>query len=254
MYTIGDKPPTEQEIKDLEAAHKIMFAVMALSNNTYCNLYKKYLPEWQKNRMLVTVPDGLSVKQVEAYKLTPSFKIITNLGVQILQKAKNWFDTQYYLEKYGHIPKVAVTANDFLIAGKSVAILTQASKYVKDWKGSNGMNGVDKSGIGIIPLIIWGVIAIVGAVSAAYIVSRLSVTTQDRVDLLQATKQTCIDLNLTPDQCANIVTSTQQEETHNSQGVTSATEAVGGSITKLFVFGLLAFFGLQALSSRRQSA
>ena len=252
MYSIGDTKPTEKEVRDLEAAHKIMFATLALSNNTYCNLYKRYFNEWMNNKQMVSYVDGITVKQTEAYKLTPTFKIVTNLGVQIMLKAKHWFDTQYYLEQNGGIPKVKIKQDDFLKANQSLNILKQASEYVKNWSGS-GIMGNDTSGIGIIPLIIWGVIAIVGAVSAAYIVSRLSVTTKDRIDLLDATKQTCIDLHLTPDQCANVVTTTQQEETHNSQGVTDTAESITGGIKTLFLYGIALFFGLQLIKSKKAS-
>ena len=235
MYsTIADRKPTEKEVRDLEAAHKILFAVLALSNNTYVNLFKRYSPQWKKN------PD---------YKNSREFKIVLKLGVQVAQKAQDWFKTQDYLEQYGKIPKAKVKYTDFLQPSKNVAILKQASEYVKDWKGS--LSGEDESGIGVIPLIIWGVIAIVGAVSAAFIVSRLTVSTKDRVELLEATKNTCKELNLTPTECASVVTTTQQEQTKNYEGVTETVHEAASGLSNTLLFGLAIFLGFNFLTSKK---
>lgn len=230
----AESKPTEKEVRELEAAHKILFAVMALSNNTYVNLFKRYTTAWKKN---------------SDYKNTKEYKVILNLGVKLGKTVIDWYTTQLYLEKYGNIPKVEVAAKDFLKPNMNVAILKQASKYVKDFKG--GLNGADSSGIGVVPLIIWGVIAIVGAVSAAFIVNRLTVTTADRVELLNATKKACTDLNLTPEQCAQVVTTTQQEQTKGHEGVTDTVSEFGSGIKSTLLWGLAIFLGFQFLSKQK---
>jgi hypothetical protein len=211
----------EQNVINLEKEHKNLFWQLAVSNNTYLNLQKKYMPIWNKDKN---------------YLKSPSWKTVTALGGQILVKAHHWFETQKELEAKAKIPKTNITENDFLQPKKNLAIQNQNLIYFT----GHGLNG----GIGIIPLIIWGVVLIVGAISAAYIASRLTVSTQDRVDLLAKTAQTCKDLNLTPDECANVVSTVQTQETKNSQGVTDVAKSLTGGVENILLLGgglLLAF-------------
>jgi hypothetical protein len=234
MYLAADDKPTAQQIHDLEASHKLLFAALALANNTYCNLYKHYFPLWKKD------PD---------YKNSFEFKTVIKLGVDIVQKSKTWFDTQYYLEKQAKIPATKIKPSDFLHPKKNVSILKQAKQYIQDWQGVPIQGEAEQ--IGIIPLIIWGVIVLAAAISAAYVVNRLTVSTKDREELLAKTEQTCKDLNLTPEQCANMVTATQHEETQNAQGVTEAANAVGGGLMKIVLFGTVIYFGFQLINSKK---
>jgi hypothetical protein len=82
------------------------------------------------------------------------------------------------------------------------------------------------------------VVALVGAISAAYIVHRLTTTTQDRQDLLKSAEQTCKDLNLTPAECSDVVTTTQKEESKNTKGVTDVVANAGSSIKTFLYIGL----------------
>ena len=232
MYSGADDKPTAQQIHDLEASHKLLFAALALANNTYCNLYRHYFPQWKEN---------------SDYKNTFEFKTVLRLGVDVVQKSKTWFDTQYYLEEKASIPKTKIKPSDFLHPQKNIAILKQAKQYIADWQGAP----IQGDGMGIIPLIIWGVIVLAAAISAAYVVNRLTVSTNDRIELMRTTEQTCKDLNLTPQQCANMVTATQQEETKSTQGVTDAAAAVGGGFTKILLWGAALFLGYKLINEKK---
>jgi hypothetical protein len=210
------------DVKKLEAAHKVQFAYLSLANNLYINLYNKYFPEWKKNKN---------------YKDTREYKIVLKLGLTVYTKAKNWFETQLYLEDKANIPKVNVKLGDFLNAKKRIDVLKQAKAWLKD---SNTVNG-----IGIIPLIIWGVVAIVAAVSAAYITKRLTVTTEDRKELMEATAQTCKDLNISPEESGKLLLGTQQEATKNSEGFKGMTD--------IFKYGALAGIILLFISKSKKT-
>jgi hypothetical protein len=226
----NDDKLTPEQVKQFEREHKLLFIYLAITNNTYCNLFDREYKAWHAKKLAGSFTD------------TPEGKIVANLGRTIRLKAKGWYEAQTFLEKNAHIPKVSVTINDFLVNSKRGAISIQAGKYIDK---SGKING-----IGIIPLIIWGAILIIGAISAAYIVHRLTTTTQDRQDLLKATEQTCKDLNLTPDQCANVVTTVQKEETNNSKGVTDSVTAVSTGLSDIFLYGGLALIGVLLITSK----
>lgn len=222
---------TPDQVKQFEREHKLLFIYLAITNNQYTNLFNKGLNSW------------INAGTKGSYLDSPGYQPIKRLGQQILIKAKGWYEVQDYLEKTAGIPKVNVSINDFLQYKKRGAILNQANVWIDKSGKVSGADGCYKQSIGIIPLIIWGVVALVGAISAAYIVHRLTTTTQDRKDLLAAAEQTCKDLNLTPAQCADVVQTTQKEETKNTEGVTKAIDSATGGIKTVVLGGL----GLLAL-------
>ncbi len=229
----NDDKLTPEQVKQFEREHKLLFIYLAITNNTYCNLFDREYKAWHAKKLPGTFTD------------TPEGKIVANLGRTIRLKAKGWYEAQTFLEQNAHIPKVSVTLNDFLVNNKRGAISIQAGKYIDK---SGKVNGI--ASIGIIPLIIWGVILIIGAISAAYIVHRLTTTTQDRKDLLIATEQTCKDLNLTPDQCTNVVTTVQKEESSNAKGVTDSVTAVSTGLSNIFLYGGLALISVLLITSK----
>ena len=232
---------TPDQVKQFEREHKLLFIYLAITNNQYTNLFQKGLTAW--------VNSG----NKGSYLDSPAYQPIKRLGVQILIKAKNWYETQTFLEQTAGIPKVSVTINDFLQYKKRGAILNQANVWIDKSGKVSGADGCYQTSIGIIPLIIWGVVAIVSAISAAYVVNRLTTTTQDRQDLLKSAEQTCKDLNLTAQQCADVVQTTQKEESKNSEGVTDAAKAVTGGIKGMLLYGGLGLGLLFFLKNRKQS-
>lgn len=219
---------TPDQVKQFEREHKLLFIYLAITNNQYTNLFQKGLTAW------------INAGTKGSYLDSPAYQPIKRLGQTILIKAKGWYETQSYLEQTALIPKVAVTINDFLQYKKRGAILNQANSWISKEGKVSGADGCYKTSIGIIPLIIWGVIAIVSAISAAYIVNRMTTTTQDRKDLLNAAEQTCKDLNLTAQQCADVVQTTQKEETKNAKAVTDTANAVTGGIKGILLAGAAA--------------
>jgi hypothetical protein len=241
---------TPDQVKQFEREHKLLFIYLAITNNTYANLFNKGLNSW------------INAGTKGSYLDSPAYQPIKRLGQTILIKAKGWYETQQYLEQTAKIPKVAVTINDFLQYKKRSAILNQANTWIDKSGHVSGHNEQDvyrincpcnekKIGIGIIPLIIWGVIAIVSAISAAYIVNRMTTTTQDREDLLKQSEQTCKDLNLTAQQCADVVTTTQKEETKNAKAVTDTASAVVGGFKGILLIGGGLLITLAVLKSKK---
>lgn len=207
---------TQHSLKEnatkLEEQHKLLFATLALTNNTYCNLYKKYYPAFIKLK-----------KEGKDYTKSHQWQTIIKLGSKILQSAHDWFKTQTDLEKQANIPKVNFTAKDFLNPKKAVSILKQAQLFFpKHITGSEIANAIQGKTIGIVPVVIavvWASAIITASISIAYIVHRMTISTQDRINLLNATKQTCDDLKLTPEECAGVLKTTQTEETKNADAV-----------------------------------
>lgn len=226
----------QENVEKLEEQHKLLFATLALTNNVYCNLYKKNFTIWTQMKKLG-----------KDYKLTNDYKTIIKLGVQIKLAAMDWFKTQSDLEKQANIPAVKITQADFLNAAKAVTILKVAQTFFnKNVSGEEISKAMQGTGIGNpVIAIVWAAAIISAGISIAYIVSRLTVSTQDRLNLLNATKQTCIDLKLSSADCASVMNTAQQEETKNSKGVTDAAAAVGSSFAKVgLVLGLLFVAGM----------
>ena len=217
---------TPQQVHDFEREHKLLFIYLALINNTYNNLFSKEYDKWKKS--------GGTGKFVDSTQ----GKILHELARTIIAKASAWFKVQNYLEQTANIPPVKVSISDFLRSGKqNLAILNQSNLWIDKSSGK-------VSGIGIIPLIIWGAIVIISAISAAYIVKRMTVTTADREELLQKAQDTCKLLKLTPDECSNVVTTTQREESRNAQAVTDTAASVTSGFKSLLLLPLIIGGGL----------
>lgn len=234
----------QESVEKLEEQHKLLLATLALTNNTYCNMFKKFHPIFAADK-----------KKGIDFTKSPDYQTIVKLGQQIFKSAGDWLKTQTDLEKQAHIPKVDLSIHDFLDPKKAVKILKLAQTFFK--KGVSGMEISDSirgdgSGIGNpVIAIVWAAALITAGISIAYIVHRLTISTQDRIDLLNATKQTCIDLKLSPTECAGVINTAQVEETKNSKGVTDAAEAVGSGFAKILFVGAALFIGLQLIKNKK---
>lgn len=74
-------------------------------------------------------------------------------------------------------------------------------------------------GIGWIMLAVWAIVAIAALVTAAKIVDDLTTTAQEKEALMKTTQDTCKNLNLSPDQCANLINNTQEQASDTSGGI-----------------------------------
>lgn len=233
----------EETAQKLEEQHKLLFATLALTNNTYCNMFKKFSPEWRKMK-----------KAGKDFTKTPEFKTLLKLGIQVKKAAQDWFKTQTDLEAKAKIKKAPIKIDDFLVSSKAVTILKYAQTFFKkNISGSDISEAIQHNGIGIVPVVIvvaWASAIVVASVSVAYMVSRMTISTQDRIDLLNATKKTCEDLNLTPEECAGVINTAQTEETKNSKGVTDAADAVGGGLTKIAFLAAAAYVLVQLTKNK----
>lgn len=183
--TDGSDTPTADEVAQFETAHKSLFITLAFANNLYINLFEQGL-----NAFLASGASG-------NYTDSPEYTPVQQLGQMVAVKAGKWFDVQNYLEANTNIAKCAVTDNDILIPASNIAVMNQANMY---------LDGGSIQGVGFVPLLIWAVIVIAAAISASYIVYRLTDTNQDKTDLLNQITATSKALNLTPTQVQGLAT------------------------------------------------
>ena len=187
---------TEKQVRDLETAMNEQFY---------------YLVQGAAFRIAIARKYGL---ESEAFK---------KYNAVFVPLVKSWIlrEVKYELENIKHgvtgiISSGDLKANDFYYSEK-LPVLTE---LVKKW------NIEKTSGIGFIPLLIWAVVAIVAAFTAATITDDLTTTTQEKEELLRTTQQTAKELGLTPEQAAGLITQTQAE-------------ASQGGITDVLKWGLL---------------
>lgn len=203
--------PTDKQIRDLEAAHKMAYIDLVLANK----LFLSFLP-----------------KLAGKSKTSKEYIAVLNYGKAIAKNAGKWYARQYKLEKLAKIPPVHKDILKYFLNPKTqTQLLEIAKEYVAPSAKNDPMfnpMGYTISGIGIIPLIVWGVIAIVGAFTAYEITDQLTTTAEEKADLLKATETTLKELNITGQQAASIINSTQQQATEGS-GIFSGV----GSIMKL---------------------
>ena len=188
---------TEKEVRDLEKAMNEQFY---------------YLVQGAAFRIAIARKYGLD---------STDFKNYNSVFVPLV---KSWIlrEIKYERENIKHgvtgiIASGDLKANDFYYSAE----LPKLVELVKKWNAEK-----TTSGIGFIPLLIWAVLAIVGAFTAVTITDDLTTTTQEKEELLRTTQQTAKDLGLTPEQAAGLITQTQAE-------------ASQGGITDVLKWGLL---------------
>lgn len=111
---------------------------------------------------------------------------------------------------------------------------------------------IDKEGkgIGFIPLIIWGIIAIAGFFTASEIIDETNNTSQEQAILISSTQDFCKQNNLSKEECEKLL-----------QTQTEATKGQGGffdSLTKIALWGAAAFvtvkFVIPAFTDKKKAA
>lgn len=209
--------PTEEQVKAFEKVHKLQLFDILAANHVFIGTLKLYQPIFKAD------PN---------YKTSAKYKKIMAYGEVIKNMAKSWYARQLQFEIKAGVPKFPNIWSKFF-----------QEKYMKEVERIGidyilGRNAV--KGIGIIPLIIWGVIAIVGAFSAAYIVDETTETNAERGDLLEKTKKFAQEMKLTPEQTTQIVQGQQASEQAQTES-TSGGGFFGGSIMKIGGLALIAF-------------
>lgn len=220
--------PSEQDIRKLEAAHKMQFIDLVIANM----LFIKLLPKLK----------GKS-------KTSKEYISLLNFGKKIAQLAGKWYARQLNFEKKAGIPKADPNIMKYFLDPKKVEDLKfQAKNYITPGKYDpmfNPMGNVDNSeskemniaGIGIVPLIIWGVLALAAAFTTYQIVDELNTTAEEKQDLLKQTETTLKDLGVTGQQAAAIITSTQEQASGGGFGIGKLL-LWGGIAYAVYEFGL----------------
>lgn len=184
---------TEAQVRKLEYAHKDLFYNLAFANKIWLEMAKKVY------MLADTDPKKIAV---------------INYGKKIVPIGAAWVARQRKLEKDGGVSIIPIYATSFF----DMKELPKWTAEVNKIYGPNSFN----SSLGIIPLIIWGVVAIIAAISAAFIVDETNTTAQEKESLMKETEKTCKDLNLNAADCAKMVSQTQaQTDTSGEGGLTT---------------------------------
>lgn len=154
--------PTEAQIRKLEEAHKKALANILQAIAFRYILYKKF---------------GSNSPQWKAY------------ADLVYRLSKSWYARQMKLEK-GGATKEGIGKDDlFTYAGNQ-----KLKELLKKWDRKG-------EGIGIIPLIVWAVVAIAGMFTASDIVDELNTTTEEQTELIQTSQDYCTKYNLDANEC-----------------------------------------------------
>lgn len=194
--------PTQQELVAFEKAHKEQLFLLAQSNHLVIQLAKKY---WNN-----------PVKK----------KIVLDYAKNAAKIFANWILRQRELEKYG-VPVIEIHANDFFRPSRE--------KYINEVVRSFD---AEKKGLGIVPLLVWGIILLTSAISAAFITDELVTTAEEKAELMQQTEKTIADLGLTKEQAAALLTSTQKQASEAGGGITGTIKLAIGGIATVFILSM----------------
>lgn len=187
------KASTEQVIK-LEREHKGQFVDLVLANKLFLSLLPKIA--------------GKS-------KTSKEYKAVEALGKKIIQLITSWYKRQLKYEQKAGVPKMDKNLFTYFLNPKTQdKVLAQAKAFLVP--GGKGNQILSIYGMGIVPLIIWGAIALIAAFTAYEITDELNTTAEEKADLLKQTQATLKDLNVTGQQAANIIQDTQQQATEGS--------------------------------------
>lgn len=225
--------PTEAQIIKFETEHIILLINLVVANTLWLNLPGKngFDPKDRKT------PEG--IRRYNAWE---------KMGQQIVKSLTKWKLTQQRLEQAPNnaVPKVNPQMYGWFL---KKADRQKLNDYVLKQFVKEGTAG---KGLGFIPLLIWGVIALVGFLTAAYVIDETTTTTQEKEELLKTTKETLKELNIPPDKAAQIISDTQEQASKNSGLLNSITG--GGSGLLLPAALIVAFLLINKKSSAKAAA
>lgn len=178
--------PTEAQVRKLELAHKEQYIRLVAANRLWIKLFTQ----------IYKLP-----------KTDPKWKSLYAFGTTIAKQAGSWYARQKNLEVKGKIPTVRPDiVKYFLVPKDELKLITVANDYLDPTKETIKING-----LGIIPLLIWGVVIIILAFTAFEITDELNTTAEEKATLMKQTEQTLKDLNVTGPEAAAIISSTQAQ-------------------------------------------
>jgi len=213
---------TAEEIQQLERDHKAQFVDLVLANR----LFIKLLPKIRGKA-----------------KTSKEYQAVLNFGKTIARLVGSWYVRQKDYEDKAGIPKSDPNLlKYFLVPSKQNNLIAQAKQYLDPKQKENQILSI--YGIGIIPLIIWAIIAIVAAYTAKTIADHINTTAAEKEDLLKQTEATLKDLNISGPQAANIISSTQAQV---PSGPSSLTSGFGN----LLLWGGLAFVAIKFMGNKQ---
>lgn len=207
--------PTKEQVEKYEFDHKVLFVSLVIANSLWLNLPGKY---------------GFDPKK----KDTPQYKAWIKMGQEIAHTLGSWGTRQLKLQTApdNAVPKIDnAVFTSFFKPDKKKWLTDQALKMIKP--------GTAGAGLGFIPLLIWGVIALIAFFSAAYIIDETTTTAQEKEHLLKTTADTLKELNIPPDKAASIISETQTQASENTGLLNSVT---GGGLNKLLLPAAIVFF------------
>jgi hypothetical protein len=202
--------PTAAQIIKYETAHKLLFVNLVIANNMWLGMPGKF---------------GFNPKD----KTTKAYKAWYNFGIKIATIAGKWGARQMKLEAVPNakVEKISPYLGYFLSANKQKALNDITLKLIKPG-----------TGLGFVPLLIWAVIALIAAFSAAYIIDETTTTAQEQKSLLTETSKVIKELNIPPEKAAELLQQTQSAATENNGLFNNLT---GGGLGSLLPLALLFF-------------
>ncbi len=213
--------PTEQQIRKLENAHKIQYLDLVTANRLWLKLLSK-LPK------VNGVVD----------KTTRQYKALINYGNVVNRLAVSWYMRQRRFEQKAKVPAVNIKLVSYFLNPKlEPELIKQAQAYLAPGSKLNGWEAV--AGIGIIPLIIWGIVLLVGAFTAVEIIDETTTTAEEKQELLVQTQKTLQELDIKGPEAAAIISQTQKQASEGGGGLFAT---LFGSPLLLLGFGAAAFF------------
>lgn len=217
--------PTEKQVREFEAAHKLQLANLAIANFTFLN---------------VMLPYASKLKQLKDYKTNVvaqrKVKAVQDYGQFLAKMLGKWYGRQLNIERRAGVQKMPSNLMSLFFSKSNERQLADMVKKMFDTPPKQ---------LGFIPLLIWAVIAIVAAFTAYEIVNETTTTAQEKADLLKQTESTLKELNIPPSQAAAIITSTQQQATETGGGIFSNVTGGGSTLIPLAIAALIAIFLMQ---------
>ena len=205
-WLTNSKPNNTELAKRLEQEHKSLFLFLVDATNFYLNLQR------------LNAAGKLSTAQRAA---------MVNYLAKGLLTVNKWKAQQAKLESIG-VKKFSPTFFN-LSAQKELNTIAEKIR-----SGLSGENDNDLGVAFLVPLIWFGVVSVAGW-SATTIVDMLTTTAQEQEQLMNATKQTALDLGLNSEQAAALLTQ------NNAAVDNSILPSGGGSILLIAGIGLALF-------------
>lgn len=183
--------PTEKQVQDFEKSHKSQYLSLVTANRLWLQLFSKIAGKPKDSKQ---------------------YKAVLALGKNIAKNVGKWYGRQYLLEQKAKIPAAPKDiASYFLNPKKEADLIKVANSYLPQKDKLKGM--------GFVPLLIWGAIALITAFTATSIVDEMNTTAEEKADLMKQTQSTLKDLEIPPDQAAAIITNTQHQASAGGGGL-----------------------------------